>query len=90
MLLEVSSKGVLDNGNVPLDPEGSILEMFVRAAMIVCISIVLRIILKTLVLIQFFTGWWIIIDAAVKYPDAKQFNHSYHACGVIATVAFLM
>ncbi|KAH0631215.1 hypothetical protein JD844_005442 [Phrynosoma platyrhinos] len=40
--------------------------------------------------VLFFTGWWIIIDAAVKYPDSKQFNHSYHACGVIATVAFLM
>lgn len=39
---------------------------------------------------MFFTGWWIIIDAAVKYPDMERFNHSYHACGVIATVAFLM
>ncbi|KAF7242439.1 Transmembrane protein 50A [Varanus komodoensis] len=40
--------------------------------------------------VLFFTGWWIIIDAAVKYQDPKQFNHSYHACGVIATVAFLI
>ncbi|KAK1148011.1 transmembrane protein 50A-like [Acipenser oxyrinchus oxyrinchus] len=40
--------------------------------------------------VLFFTGWWIIIDAAVKYPDMDRFNHSYHACGVIATVAFLM
>ncbi|XP_078537387.1 transmembrane protein 50A [Lissotriton helveticus] len=40
--------------------------------------------------VLFFTGWWIIIDAAVKYPDMERFNHSYHACGVIATVAFLM
>uniref|UniRef100_A0A8D3DIB0 Transmembrane protein 50A n=1 Tax=Scophthalmus maximus TaxID=52904 RepID=A0A8D3DIB0_SCOMX len=38
----------------------------------------------------FFTGWWIIIDAAVKYPDQGQFHHAYHTCGVIATVAFLM
>ncbi|NXP95723.1 TM50A protein, partial [Passerina amoena] len=38
----------------------------------------------------FFTGWWIIIDAAVKYPQVEDFNHSYHACGVIATIAFLM
>uniref|UniRef100_A0A8B9X0C5 Transmembrane protein 50A n=1 Tax=Bos mutus grunniens TaxID=30521 RepID=A0A8B9X0C5_BOSMU len=38
----------------------------------------------------FFTGWWIIIDAAVIYPRMDEFNHSYHACGVIATVAFLM
>ncbi|XP_018102267.1 transmembrane protein 50A isoform X1 [Xenopus laevis] len=38
----------------------------------------------------FFTGWWIVIDAAVNYPDTERLNHSYHACGVIATVAFLM
>ncbi|XP_021562154.1 transmembrane protein 50A isoform X4 [Carlito syrichta] len=42
------------------------------------------------VLVSFFTGWWIIIDAAVIYPTMKDFNHSYHACGVIATIAFLM
>lgn len=41
-------------------------------------------------LLQFFTGWWIIIDAAVKYPDEGTFHHAYHTCGVIATVAFLM
>uniref|UniRef100_A0A8B9C399 Transmembrane protein 50A n=3 Tax=Anatidae TaxID=8830 RepID=A0A8B9C399_9AVES len=40
--------------------------------------------------VLFFTGWWIIIDAAVKYPKMEDFNHSYHACGVIATIAFLM
>ncbi|XP_059997009.1 transmembrane protein 50A isoform X3 [Lagenorhynchus albirostris] len=40
--------------------------------------------------ILFFTGWWIIIDAAVIYPSMDEFNHSYHACGVIATIAFLM
>uniref|UniRef100_A0A8C2WN94 Transmembrane protein 50A n=1 Tax=Cyclopterus lumpus TaxID=8103 RepID=A0A8C2WN94_CYCLU len=40
--------------------------------------------------VLFFTGWWIIIDAAVKYPDEGQFHHAYHTCGVIATVAFLM
>uniref|UniRef100_A0A8C6X9X0 Transmembrane protein 50A n=1 Tax=Naja naja TaxID=35670 RepID=A0A8C6X9X0_NAJNA len=40
--------------------------------------------------VLFFTGWWIIIDAAVKYPGSAELNHSYHACGVIATVAFLM
>lgn len=39
---------------------------------------------------SFFTGWWIIIDAAVIYPTMEDFNHSYHACGVIATIAFLM
>ena len=40
--------------------------------------------------LQFFTGWWIIIDAAVKYPAEGEFHHAYHTCGVIATVAFLM
>ncbi|KAB1269335.1 Transmembrane protein 50A, partial [Camelus dromedarius] len=40
--------------------------------------------------VLFFTGWWIIIDAAVIYPSMEDFNHSYHACGVIATIAFLM
>ncbi|XP_076604472.1 transmembrane protein 50A [Chaetodon auriga] len=40
--------------------------------------------------VLFFTGWWIIIDAAVKYPDEGQFHHAYHTCGVIATLAFLM
>uniref|UniRef100_A0A671WE87 Transmembrane protein 50A n=1 Tax=Sparus aurata TaxID=8175 RepID=A0A671WE87_SPAAU len=40
--------------------------------------------------VLFFTGWWIIIDAAVKYPDEGTFHHAYHTCGVIATVAFLM
>lgn len=39
---------------------------------------------------QFFTGWWIIIDAAVKYPQEADFHHAYHTCGVIATLAFLM
>uniref|UniRef100_A0A096MA43 Transmembrane protein 50A n=1 Tax=Poecilia formosa TaxID=48698 RepID=A0A096MA43_POEFO len=40
--------------------------------------------------VLFFTGWWIIIDAAVKYPTEGEFHHAYHTCGVIATVAFLM
>nr|ACH45507.1 putative small membrane protein 1 variant 1 [Taeniopygia guttata] len=26
--------------------------------------------------VLFFTGWWIIIDAAVKYPQVEDFNHS--------------
>ncbi|KAJ8287431.1 hypothetical protein COCON_G00000900 [Conger conger] len=40
--------------------------------------------------VLFFTGWWIIIDAAIMFKDPETFNHAYHACGVIATVAFLM
>ncbi|XP_066497217.1 transmembrane protein 50B-like isoform X4 [Hoplias malabaricus] len=40
--------------------------------------------------ILFFTGWWIIIDAAVCYPDQKVFNHAFHTCGVFSTLAFFM
>ncbi|XP_016315174.1 transmembrane protein 50A-like isoform X1 [Sinocyclocheilus anshuiensis] len=40
--------------------------------------------------VLFFTGWWIIIDAAIMYPKEEQFHHAFHTCGVIATIAFLM
>ncbi|KAG7334431.1 hypothetical protein KOW79_002838 [Hemibagrus wyckioides] len=40
--------------------------------------------------VLFFTGWWIIIDAAIMYPKEEDFHHAYHTCGVIATIAFLM
>ncbi|KAM4746795.1 transmembrane protein 50A-like [Rhinophrynus dorsalis] len=40
--------------------------------------------------ILFFTGWRIIINAAVKYSLTEELNHTYNACGGIATVAFLM
>ncbi|XP_055025296.1 transmembrane protein 50A [Paramisgurnus dabryanus] len=40
--------------------------------------------------VLFFTGWWIIIDAAIMYPKEEEFHHAYHTCGVIATIAFLM
>ncbi|KAK3097683.1 hypothetical protein FSP39_012085 [Pinctada imbricata] len=38
--------------------------------------------------VLFFSGWWIIIDAATIYPDQHDFLHAYHTCGVISTVAF--
>lgn len=38
----------------------------------------------------FSIGWWIVIDAAAAYPDQEKFNHAYHTCGVIATVALFM
>ncbi|KAM9486185.1 transmembrane protein 50B-like isoform 1-T2 [Clarias gariepinus] len=38
----------------------------------------------------FFTGWWVIIDAAVSYPDPKDLNHAFHTCGVFSTLAFFM
>lgn len=40
--------------------------------------------------ILFFTGWWICFDAAATYPDNSVFNHAYHTCGVINTLAFFM
>lgn len=39
---------------------------------------------------QFFTGWWIMIDAAVMYPSQEQMNHAFHTCGVFSTLAFFM
>jgi len=38
----------------------------------------------------FSIGWWIVIDAAAIYPEQKEFNHAYHTCGVIATIALFM
>lgn len=38
----------------------------------------------------FFTGWWIIIDAAVCYPDSTDMNHAYHVCGVMGTLSMIM
>ncbi|XP_078119156.1 transmembrane protein 50B isoform X2 [Sander vitreus] len=40
--------------------------------------------------VLFFTGWWIMIDAAVMYPSQEQMNHAFHACGVFSTIAFFM
>ncbi|KAJ8314872.1 hypothetical protein KUTeg_007022 [Tegillarca granosa] len=40
--------------------------------------------------VMFFVGWWIVIDAAAVYPDQNEFNHAFHTCGVIATIAFFM
>lgn len=38
----------------------------------------------------FALGWWCVIDAAAQYPKNEDFNHAYHVCGVIATLAMLM
>lgn len=38
----------------------------------------------------FSIGWWIVFDAAAIHPDQKDFNHAYHTCGVLATVALFM
>jgi len=38
----------------------------------------------------FFTGWWVIIDVAARYPSSSDFNHAYHVCGVLGTVSLFM
>ncbi|XP_067373250.1 transmembrane protein 50B-like isoform X1 [Channa argus] len=40
--------------------------------------------------VLFFTGWWIMIDAAVTYPAQEKMNHAFHTCGVFSTIAFFM
>nr|AIN50147.1 transmembrane 50B-like protein [Salmo salar] len=39
--------------------------------------------------VLFFTGWWIMIDAAVSYTT-QEMNPAVHTCGVFATIAFFM
>ena len=39
-------------------------------------------------MIQFFTGWWIILDIAAL--DPSNFNKSYYICGVFGTIALFM
>ncbi|XP_048396092.1 transmembrane protein 50B-like [Stegostoma tigrinum] len=39
--------------------------------------------------VLFFTGWWIIVDAAVVYSK-NELNPAFHTCGVMSTVAFFM
>ncbi|ESO88903.1 hypothetical protein LOTGIDRAFT_203131 [Lottia gigantea] len=40
--------------------------------------------------VMFFTGWWMVIDAAAVYPSSADFNHAYHTPGVISTIAFFL
>ncbi|XP_038657566.1 transmembrane protein 50B [Scyliorhinus canicula] len=40
--------------------------------------------------VLFFTGWWIIIDAAVVYSKNGEMNPAFHTCGVMSTIAFFM
>lgn len=40
--------------------------------------------------VLFFTGWWIMIDAAVTYPTQEEMSHAFHTCGVFSTIAFFM
>lgn len=41
-----------------------------------------------LVLLQFFTGWWLIIDVQVTCSDS--FKGAYHLCGVFGTLSLFM
>ncbi|CAC5408460.1 Transmembrane protein 50B,Transmembrane protein 50A [Mytilus coruscus] len=38
----------------------------------------------------FFTGWWIVIDAAAIYPHEEQLQKAFHTCGAVGTIAFFM
>ncbi|XP_028824022.1 transmembrane protein 50B-like [Denticeps clupeoides] len=40
--------------------------------------------------VLFFSGWWIIVDAAVIYSSQEEMNHAFHTCGVFSTLAFFM
>ncbi|KAL3881545.1 hypothetical protein ACJMK2_027974 [Sinanodonta woodiana] len=40
--------------------------------------------------VLFFTGWWIVIDAAATHPSQAEFPHACHTCGAIGTVAFFL
>ena len=40
--------------------------------------------------LQFFVGWWIIIDCAAIYPNNDDMPHLGHLCGVAGTIAFFM
>ncbi|KAL5010620.1 hypothetical protein ScPMuIL_012925 [Solemya velum] len=35
----------------------------------------------------FFIGWWIVIDASALYNNGE-YDHAFHTCGAIGTVAF--
>jgi hypothetical protein len=37
-----------------------------------------------------FIGWWIIIDVAALYPSQTDFTHTFHVCGVMGTLSFIM
>ncbi|KAM4700717.1 transmembrane protein 50B [Discoglossus pictus] len=39
--------------------------------------------------VLFFSGWWIMIDAAVV-SEQKDLNRAFHTCGVFSTLAFFM
>jgi len=40
--------------------------------------------------VLFFSGWWIIIDIAARYPSMEDFHHAYYVCGVMGTLALFM
>ena len=39
---------------------------------------------------QFFSGWWIAIDAAVVYWDKRDIRDVFHICGVFGTLSMFM
>jgi Uncharacterised protein family (UPF0220) len=40
--------------------------------------------------LQFFSGWWLAIDAAACYPDKSELKDVFHICGVFGTISMFM
>ena len=38
--------------------------------------------------LQFFVGWWFIIDASTEHGGGVNFAH--HLCGILGTISFIM
>ena len=39
-------------------------------------------------ILQFFTGWWLVIDAHAKFPG--DMSGAYHVCGIFGTISLFM
>jgi hypothetical protein len=47
-------------------------------------------VLWLIIILQFFSGWWFIIDVQAAYPQNEEFNKAYHVCGVFGTLSLFM
>ncbi|CAG0913872.1 unnamed protein product [Notodromas monacha] len=74
---EVRMAGCLDNFQLPSCPFPEITERRNTVASIIAGVLVT-------------VGWWFIIDVAAIYPTQAEFNHSFHVCGVMGMLCFMM
>jgi hypothetical protein len=56
----------------------------------VCRSFISNLFLFLIIMLQFFTGWWFIIDVQAADFHVGQFNKAYHVCGVFGTISLFM